>query len=73
MAAERLTESYLGTVVTIAESYAQRGIDVLDLIQDGNRGLLFAIETFPTSGPRFSEYATVCIKEAIEARIAKCK
>jgi RNA polymerase primary sigma factor len=70
--AERLlVEANLGLVVSIAERYRNERIHILDLIQEGNDGLVRALRTFKDSGESsFSAYAAVHIERAIVAAIA---
>lgn len=70
-AKERLTKSNLRLVVNVAKRYVGRGISFLDLIQEGNIGLLRAAQKFDhTKGFKFSTYATWWIRQAISRAIA---
>jgi RNA polymerase primary sigma factor len=70
-AGTRLVEAHLRLVVSIAEQYREARVQILELVQRGNEGLLEAVKTIaPDSGEPFSDYAARCIEQAIAKYLA---
>lgn len=74
LAKRRLIENHLGLVLPIAQRYASSGLSMLDLIQEGNLGLMRALERYSGSDlDDFSAYATSCIDRFISEATLRSK
>ncbi len=74
LASRRLIESKLALVVAIAGRYSSSGVDVLNIVEKGNEGLILALRTFREgSGKSFTVHVTSCIEDAISKAIAESK
>ena len=72
-AREKMITSNLRLVVNVAKKYTLSGIDLMDLIQEGNKGLMRAVEMFDyRKGNKFSTYATLWIKQSIGRYVMDC-
>jgi RNA polymerase primary sigma factor len=71
-AKQRLVEAHLQLVVSIVRDYADRGLDLLDLIQDGNMGLIRAVNKLDEipAGMTLPDFAAVSIRASIDKRLA---
>ncbi|HOM16667.1 MAG TPA: RNA polymerase sigma factor RpoD/SigA [Thermoguttaceae bacterium] len=73
LARDRMVRANLRLVVNIARSYTGKGLSLQDLIEEGNLGLLRAVEGFdPAMGTRFSTYASYWIKQSIKRALINC-
>jgi RNA polymerase primary sigma factor len=70
LAMKRLVEATLRLVPPIAERHSSAKFSILDLIQEGNNGLMSAVRTLPKESESFSAYAVTCIEDAITKAIA---
>ena len=69
-AQHRVVEGNLRLVVNIAKRYSDHGVALVDLVREGNRGLLHALESFePEDGFHFAAYAARCVHQHIECAI----
>lgn len=67
MVARRLIEGHLAQVVIIAQRHSASGVDMLDLIQEGNTGLMYAVRSFAARPiGDFTKYSATCIEDAIK-------
>ena len=71
LATKRLIEANLHLVVPIAERHSSQRLSMLELIQEGNLGLMHAIKSFPGNDKTFVSYAAACIEDAITKAIAE--
>jgi DNA-directed RNA polymerase sigma subunit (sigma70/sigma32) len=73
LANKRLIEGYLYLVVAVAEKYSSSGVPTLELLQEGNVGLMRAIRTFSGKSDSFELHATACIERAVLELIGELK
>ena len=73
LATKRLIEVNLYLVATVAERHSSQGLKMLDLIQEGNLGLMRAIESFSSADGTFVSYAASCIEVAITKAVAESR
>ncbi len=72
--ARRLIESQLALVVSVAQKHSTSGVSTLDLVQEGNLGLMNAVRSFAESPiGDFAQHAAICIEEAITKALGKSK
>jgi RNA polymerase primary sigma factor len=70
-ASKRLIETNLPLVVSIANRHCSTGLSMLDLVESGNSGLIFAVQTFAEGTADFSAHAAKCIEHAISNAISE--
>jgi RNA polymerase primary sigma factor len=73
LATKRLIEANLYLVVPVAERHSFQGLSMLELIQEGNLGLMHAIKSFSGNDATFVSYAASCIEDAITKAIAESR